>query len=74
MSELVERIAQTFCDTIYFDVTANEKMNMGRTLGRDILVAIREAPKSVLWAGALHATSPKDLEIWAAMCDEGSRE
>lgn len=43
-------------------------------LAEVVLEVMREAPKNVLWAGALHATTDKDLEIWNAMIDEALRE
>lgn len=40
---------------------------------RAAIEAMRDAPKNVLWAGALYADSDKDLEIWNRMLDEALR-
>jgi hypothetical protein len=74
VSELIERIAQGFCDTMHMDATEADKLDMGREVARQSLIVMRDAPKSVLFAGALHAATEKDLSIWKAMIDEALRE
>lgn len=44
------------------------------TIVRIVAGRMREAPKSVYWAGALYALTDKDLEIWSVMIDEMLRE
>ena len=65
---MVDRVAKAMqCDTP--DVPFSWE-----NAARAAIEAMRDAPRNVLWAGALHATSDKDLEVWNAMLTEALRD